>query len=231
MLGHHKFVFMCVSEVWYHKSFASEAYHFWKVGNVCIKITSFYQMQSCGIFQSTKKILMLCFDSNLLIVTAHCINFCWANYCTVYLQSSQFMWKRKIFSSSIMQTTLLVSLYYNNKTSTWIIVWDHQWIILLCGRYIQITILQSCLQSECDNITKSHIKPHIRHASLVVGNTKCIHELLILWCKVCGIHINFTGGGGGLFWILTHTDSSLLGYYAILNDTQLYTSHFPVDTQ
>jgi hypothetical protein len=71
---------------------------------------------------------MLCLDSKLLTVTAQCVNVCRANYCTVYLQSPQFMWNRKIFSSLIMLTTLLVPLYCNNKTSTWIIVWDHQWI-------------------------------------------------------------------------------------------------------
>jgi len=113
---------------WYLKSFADEAHYFWKVGNVCIKITSIYQMQSCEIFQNTKKILMLCLDSKLLIVTAQRINFCRANYCTVYLQSPQFMWNRKIFSSLIMPTTLLVPLYCNNKTSTWITVWGYQWI-------------------------------------------------------------------------------------------------------
>lgn len=86
-------------------------------------------MQSCGIFQNTKKILMLCLNSKLLIVTAQCINFCRANYCTVYLQSPQVMWNRKIFSSLIMLTTLLDPLYCNNKTSTWITVWDYQWII------------------------------------------------------------------------------------------------------
>lgn len=113
---------------WYLKSFADEAYHFKKVGNVCIKITSFYQMQSCEIFQNTKNILMLCLDSKLLIVTAQCINFFRANYCTVYLQSPQFMWNRKIFSSMIMPTTVLVPQHCNNKTSTWFIVWEYQWI-------------------------------------------------------------------------------------------------------
>lgn len=212
---------------WYLKSFADEAYHFRKVGNVCIKITSFYQMQSCEIFQNTKKILMLCLDSKQLNVNAQCINFCKANYCTVYLQSPQFTWNRKIFSSMIMPTTLLVPLYCKNKISTWTIVWEYQWIN---------SVMQK-VHSDHNSAVMSQTRKRQNHtmSNLTYGmhhywwetQTNCIREVLILWCKVCGIHINFTCGGGGYsaFWLtLIQVLWDVMPYWMIYSYT-LHTFH------